>query len=371
MVTDLLADGAFIVLHHPDWASWSPAGAAVASFLRGWPRRRCRRSTRPCGGSTWSSSSASSTSSPTPSTSTCSRRSSTSTSGSWSPTRTSRRWTWRWSTSAPTGSRTSPGSRCSTSTPARSAGAARRSAPPRSRGSRSGPRTSGTTCGTTSTPRPSSRWPRTSPCPRTGSSSAAPCPKGPSGSWDTTSRPGREKALGGQDQQGHDLGLHHLRLLRVGLPPPDHLRGQARPDAPLPHPRGERLPRRGPGGLQGHGAPGQSLEPAPGRPGQVGRGPGRPPHGREARGGVPVLGGLRGRLRRRGPEGLPGPGEAPARPRASPSPSWAPRRPARATAPGVWATSTSSRPSPRPTSRPSTGTRSRRSSPTAPTASTP
>ena len=35
MATDLLADGAFILLHHPDWASWSPAGEAVASFLSG------------------------------------------------------------------------------------------------------------------------------------------------------------------------------------------------------------------------------------------------------------------------------------------------------------------------------------------------
>ena len=26
MVTDLLADGAFVALHHPAWAAWSPAG---------------------------------------------------------------------------------------------------------------------------------------------------------------------------------------------------------------------------------------------------------------------------------------------------------------------------------------------------------
>ncbi len=35
MVTDLLADGAFIALHHPTWAAWSPAGALVAGWLGG------------------------------------------------------------------------------------------------------------------------------------------------------------------------------------------------------------------------------------------------------------------------------------------------------------------------------------------------
>ena len=35
MVTDLLADGAFVALHHPAWAAWSPAGVAVAGWLGG------------------------------------------------------------------------------------------------------------------------------------------------------------------------------------------------------------------------------------------------------------------------------------------------------------------------------------------------
>ena len=118
------------------------------------------------------------------------------------------------------------------------------------------------------------------------------------------SGPLEQGAAGRLDQPGHHLGLHHLRLLRVGLPPADHLRGQARADAALPDPGGEQFPRRGAGGLQGHGASGQPLEPGPGRPRQVGRGPRSAHHGREARGRVPVLGGLRGLLRRRGPEGL-------------------------------------------------------------------
>ncbi len=35
MVTDLLADGAYIALHHPAWAGWSPAGSLVAGWLGG------------------------------------------------------------------------------------------------------------------------------------------------------------------------------------------------------------------------------------------------------------------------------------------------------------------------------------------------
>jgi Fe-S oxidoreductase len=35
MVTDLIADGAYIILNHPDWATWSPAGSAVAGLLAG------------------------------------------------------------------------------------------------------------------------------------------------------------------------------------------------------------------------------------------------------------------------------------------------------------------------------------------------
>jgi Fe-S oxidoreductase len=35
MVTDLLADGAFIALNNPDWKAWSPAGLAVASLFTG------------------------------------------------------------------------------------------------------------------------------------------------------------------------------------------------------------------------------------------------------------------------------------------------------------------------------------------------
>ena len=35
MVTDLLADGAFIVLNHPSWASWAPASNAMAGALAG------------------------------------------------------------------------------------------------------------------------------------------------------------------------------------------------------------------------------------------------------------------------------------------------------------------------------------------------
>src|SRR5664279_1764784 len=35
MVTDLLADGAFVAMHHPTWASWSPAGTLVAGWLAG------------------------------------------------------------------------------------------------------------------------------------------------------------------------------------------------------------------------------------------------------------------------------------------------------------------------------------------------
>jgi Fe-S oxidoreductase len=35
MVTDLFADGAYIVLHQPAWAAWSPAGSAVAALLTG------------------------------------------------------------------------------------------------------------------------------------------------------------------------------------------------------------------------------------------------------------------------------------------------------------------------------------------------
>jgi Fe-S oxidoreductase len=35
MVTDLLADGAFIALHNPAWAPWSPAGEFVAALLGG------------------------------------------------------------------------------------------------------------------------------------------------------------------------------------------------------------------------------------------------------------------------------------------------------------------------------------------------
>ena len=35
MVTDLLADGAFVAMNHPLWASWSPAGTLVAGWLGG------------------------------------------------------------------------------------------------------------------------------------------------------------------------------------------------------------------------------------------------------------------------------------------------------------------------------------------------
>jgi Fe-S oxidoreductase len=35
MVTDLLADGAFIATNKPDWAAWSPAGTAVAALVGG------------------------------------------------------------------------------------------------------------------------------------------------------------------------------------------------------------------------------------------------------------------------------------------------------------------------------------------------
>ena len=35
MVTDLLADGAYILLHNPAWKAWSPAGVAVAGWLGG------------------------------------------------------------------------------------------------------------------------------------------------------------------------------------------------------------------------------------------------------------------------------------------------------------------------------------------------
>ena len=35
MVTDLLADGAYILLHQPEWAAWSPAGGAMAGMLSG------------------------------------------------------------------------------------------------------------------------------------------------------------------------------------------------------------------------------------------------------------------------------------------------------------------------------------------------
>jgi hypothetical protein len=35
MVTDILADGAYILINQPDWASWSPGGLAVAGLLSG------------------------------------------------------------------------------------------------------------------------------------------------------------------------------------------------------------------------------------------------------------------------------------------------------------------------------------------------
>jgi len=86
-------------------------------------------------------------------------------------------------------------------------------------------------------------------------------------------------AARGLDQPGHHLGLHQLRLLRVGLPPADHLRGQARGHAALPHPGGEQLPRGSPDCLQGHGAPGQPLEFRASGPRPLGRGSRRAHHG--------------------------------------------------------------------------------------------
>ena len=100
------------------------------------------------------------------------------------------------------------------------------------------------------------------------------------------------------------------------------------------------------------------------------RGPGHHRH-HPRRHRVPLLGGLRRRPRRAGPQGHPGHG-APAAPRRGDLRHPRARRsPAPATRPAGWATSTSTRSRPRPTSRPWTTPGSRRSSPPAPTASTP
>ena len=73
------------------------------------------------------------------------------------------------------------------------------------------------------------------------------------------------RAGGPGDQRGHAVGLHHLRLLRGGLPDRARAPGQVLPHAPAPGDDRRRVPARAEEGVRGLRVAGQPLGPA-GRP---------------------------------------------------------------------------------------------------------
>ncbi len=155
--------------------------------------------------------------------------------------------------------------------------------------------------------------------------------------------PGPDRRL---DLRGHDLGLHDLRVLHVGLPGLHRPgRGQDRGDAAPPRARQGRVPQGDADGVPRHGDQRQSV----GDRGRLARRLGEGPAGRDdgAR--------RRGRTSRSSSgSAAPAPTRTARRrsrarssscspPPACPSRSSGPRRPATATPRGGWATSTSSR----------------------------
>ena len=130
-----------------------------------------------------------------------------------------------------------------------------------------------------------------------------------------------------RDPVRRGLGLRDLRRVRRGLPGAHRARRQDRRPAPQPRPRGEPLPAGADRRVPEHGAGRQPVGPAALRPARLDarpavRGPDRGRHGRRrsprrARG--PLLGRLRGRLRRAQPAGrarvrdVPGRGRGPVR----------------------------------------------------------
>ena len=75
--------------------------------------------------------------------------------------------------------------------------------------------------------------------------------------------------------RGGGLAVHHLRLVRGGLPGADRARRQHRRDPPQPGPRGEPLPEGAERGIPQHGDGRQPVGPAAERPPRLGQGAGR------------------------------------------------------------------------------------------------
>ena len=160
------------------------------------------------------------------------------------------------------------------------------------------------------------------------------------------------------------LGLRHLRRLRRGLPGAHRARRQDRRAAPEPRPRGLALPERADRRVHEHGAGGQPVGPAERRPGPTGRracrsrcrpSPSWPPRTASARS-RSSTGSAARRPSTSATGGSPGPSRPASTRPASASRSSARRSRAPATRPAGWATTTSTRSSPRATSRRSTAT---------------
>ncbi len=118
--------------------------------------------------------------------------------------------------------------------------------------------------------------------------------------------------------RGGGLAMHHLRLVRGGLPGADRARRQHRRDPAQPRPRGEPLPEGAQRRLPQHGDRRQPMGPAEELQAGLGEGDGRPGPGCGGRWhhqrfapGRPLLGGMRGRLRRPQPKGRPRHGRPP------------------------------------------------------------
>ena len=147
------------------------------------------------------------------------------------------------------------------------------------------------------------------------------------------------------------LGLRHVRRVRRGLPGADRARRQDRRAAAEPRPRGLALPGGAQRRVPEHGGRREPVGPAADDPDRLDEGPavrrpdrrraGRGRSPRRARG--PVLGRLRGGVRRAQPEGRAGLRDVPQRGRDPVRDPRARRSRAPATRRGAWATTTCTR----------------------------
>ena len=171
--------------------------------------------------------------------------------------------------------------------------------------------------------------------------------------------------------RGDGLGLRHVRRVRARVPGQHRARRPHRRPAPPPRDGRVALPERGRADAARRRAPVEPVGQAAGRARRVGGGPRRArARARRPGPGGPLLGRLRGLVRRARAARPRGRRRSCCRRRASTSRSSARARPATATRRAAWATSTSSRPTPSRTSRRSTRPACARSSRAARTAST-